>query len=261
MNVLNPFDGMSCGMIALVRAEIAVESYYASEIDKHAIKVSEANYPEIKRLGDVQLENVMMKRKYQDAISDLIGCKPIKINSALVSAQNRNRLYWTNIPDVTQPEDRGVTLPDVIGRRVISWLVGRGNNKSGPRAHSGKVGALTSSSWEYNNFVIHSKDRPHKAKPSKKAGCLTGGGNSGGNHSQMDVLVFGDFEIPLTSGGRIDIHQSDNVRRYSITECERLQTVPDRYTQDKGVSNSQCYKMLGNGWTVDVIAHIFNGLK
>ena len=77
----------------------------------------------------------------------------------------------------------------------------------------------------------------------------------------MDVLVFGDFEIPLTSGGRIDIHQSDNVRRYSITECERLQTVPDRYTQDKGVSNSQCYKMLGNGWTVDVIAHIFNGLK
>ena len=175
INVLGLFDGMSCGQIALNRAGITVNRYYASELDKYAIKVTQENYPDTIQLGDVTkwrewdidwsgidlliggspcqgfsfagkqlafedprsklffvyvdilnhiksvntkviflLENVNMKQEYQDAISNLLGCKPIKINSALVSAQNRVRLYWTNIPGVEQPEDTGVMLIDIL---------------------------------------------------------------------------------------------------------------------------------------------------
>lgn len=169
MKVLSLFDGMSCGRIALERAGIPVKAYYASEIDKYARIVSEKNYPDIIRLGDVTkwrewkiprpdmiiggspcqgfsfagkglnfedprsklfftfadivkhykpryflLENVKMKKEHQKVITDILGVEPVEINSALVSAQNRKRLYWTNIPGVTQPEDRGLFLRDII---------------------------------------------------------------------------------------------------------------------------------------------------
>ena len=169
MNVLSLFDGMSCGRIALDRLNIPVTSYYASEIDKYAIQVSEANYPDIIRLGDVcdvkaedlpkidlliagspcqgfsfagkqlafddprsalffefvrllkeckpkyfLLENVRMKKEFLDIISEQVGCEPIFINSALVSAQNRQRYYWTNIPGIEQPEQRGIVLRDIL---------------------------------------------------------------------------------------------------------------------------------------------------
>lgn len=174
MNVLSLFDGMSCGMLALERAGIPVNKYYASEIDKYAIKVSEKNYPNIVRLGDITLwrtweldwastdlviggspcqgfsssgkqqnfedprsklffvfvevlehiqsynpdvkfllENVVMKKEWIAKISEYIGCEPALINSALVSAQSRKRLYWCNWP-VTQPEDKGILLKDII---------------------------------------------------------------------------------------------------------------------------------------------------
>ena len=169
MNVLSLFDGMSCGRIALDRLNIPVTSYYASEIDKYAIQVSEANYPDIIRLGDVcdvkaedlpkidlliagspcqgfsfagkqlafddprsalffefvrllkeckpkyfLLENVRMKKEFLDIISEQVGCEPIFINSALVSAQNRQRFYWTNIPGIEQPEQKGIVLRDIL---------------------------------------------------------------------------------------------------------------------------------------------------
>jgi len=159
MNVLSLFDGMSCGRLALDRLDIKVDKYYASEIDKYAIQVSEANYPDIIRLGDVcdvkaedlepidlifagqqlafddprsalffefvrllkeckpkyfLLENVKMKKQYLDVISEQVGVEPILINSALLSAQNRQRYYWTNIPNIEQPEDRGILLRDVL---------------------------------------------------------------------------------------------------------------------------------------------------
>lgn len=172
MNVLSLFDGMSCGQIALNRAGIAYDKYYASEIDKHAIKVTQHNYPNTVQLGDVTqvnkdslpeidlllggspcqgfsfagkqlnfndprsalffeyvrlknelkpkwflLENVVMKQEYQDVISSLLGVQPIMINSALVSAQSRKRLYWTNIPNVTQPEDKGLLFQIYLMRR------------------------------------------------------------------------------------------------------------------------------------------------
>ena len=169
MNVLSLFDGLSCGQIALERADIDVKNYYASEIDKHAIKVTQHNYPNTIQLGDVTqikgqdlpqidlliggspcqgfsfagrqlnfddprsklffefvrlknelnpkyflLENVVMKQEFQDVITEYMGVKPIKINSNLVSAQTRERLYWTNIPNVNQPENLGIKLEDIL---------------------------------------------------------------------------------------------------------------------------------------------------
>ena len=198
MNVLSLFDGMSCGQIALQRAGIKVDNYFASEVDKHAIKVTQENWPDTIQIGDVTkvsyengvlktengnfetkidlvmggspcqswsflgkmlgaddprgqlffdfvrlvnecdpkyflLENVRMKRKYQDFISGHMGCEPVVINSALVTAQSRHRLYWTNIPNITQPEDRNVVWSDIrdtseAGRRycftdkALKWL-------------------------------------------------------------------------------------------------------------------------------------------
>jgi len=161
INVLSLFDGISCGQIALERAGIEVDSYFSSEIDKYAMQITMANYPNTIQLGDVReikaenlpkidlliggspcqgfsfagkqlnfddprsklffefvrlkndvnptywlLENNKMKKEYQDIISNYLGVEPIKINSSLVSAQNRERLYWTNIPNVTQPKDK-----------------------------------------------------------------------------------------------------------------------------------------------------------
>jgi len=295
--VLSLFDGMSCGMIALERAGVKVKKYYASELDKYAQIVSAANYPEIVRLGDITkwkewkiekpdliiggspcqgfsfagkglnfndprsklfftfvdilkyykpkyflLENVKMKKEFQAVISDKMGCAPIEINSALVSAQNRKRLYWTNIPNVTQPKDQGIFLKDIIETE------GTGAVKS-----HGKV-----------------KEQPEKSQ------CLDANYHKGiDNHGQRTGI------IPKKSFPLLKEYQAKNgpgaVKRYleksmhqmilenaawrklTPLECERLQTVPDNYTNH--VSNSQRYKMLSNGWTVDVIAHIFKGLK
>ena len=289
MNILSLFDGMSCGRIAAERAGLKVDKYYASEFDKHAIKVSQANWPDIIQLGDVtkwrewsidwagvdlliggspcqgfsfagkqlafddprsklffvyvdilnyirsvnpvvkfMLENVKMKKEHLAVISDQLGVEPVFINSALVSAQNRQRYYWASWGFV-QPDDRGVTLSDVLGLPL-------------------------------DKFKIYQKDKPYKPRPGNiKATCLTGTANAAGNHSQMDVVVKSGSDIPLTSTGRIDIHSNPMVRRYSVAEFEMLQTVPVGYTSC--VSNSQAYKMLINGWTVDVIAHMFRGLK
>ena len=178
MNVLSLFDGMSCGRLALDRLGIPVTNYYASEIDKYAIQVSEANYPDIIRLGDVcgvkakdlpkidlilagspcqgfsfagkqlafddprsalffefvrilkecepkyfLLENVKMKKEFLDIITQQVGAAPIFINSALVSAQNRQRYYWTNIPGIEQPEQRGVVLRDVLESNPDSYTL------------------------------------------------------------------------------------------------------------------------------------------
>ena len=305
MKVLSLFDGMSCGRLALDRANISVEKYYASEIDKYAIKVAQANYPNTVQLGDVtkwkewdidwssidlliggspcqgfsfagkqlafddprsalffvyvdilnhiksvnpsvrfMLENVRMKKEYLDVISEQLGVEPVFINSALVSAQNRQRYYWCNW-EVLQPEDKGIVLADIIQEgfvdrdksfcidanyykggslknylekkrrqialsqsenRLMVLQKARGKNPGGFRAIDGKTPSLPSSSWEHNNHLT-------------------------------DGQIY---------------------RKLTPIECERLQTVPDNYTNH--VSNTQRYKMLGNGWTVDVIAHIFKSM-
>jgi len=299
MNVLSLFDGMSCGRIALERANIKIDKYYASEIDKYAIKVAKENYPDTIQVGDVRtvkgtdfpdgidillggspcqgfsfsgkrlnfddprsklffeyirllkdlkpkwflLENVRMKQECQDVISEHLGVKPIALNSRLVSAQNRYRLYWTNIPFTDELEDRKIMLKDILedgfitdrdkshcldanyfkggnlkqyfekrrrqlvfSNKVMMLQKPRGNNKGSIKERE-KSPCLSSSSWEQNNFV---EDGPSKW------------------------------------------------RKLTPKECERLQTVPEDYTST--VSNTQRYKMLGNGWTVDVIVHLLKNL-
>lgn len=300
MNVYSTFDGMSCGQIALERAGIKVDNYYASEIDRPAIKVTMSNYPATKQVGDIThidlkklpfvdlymggfpcqgfsfagnqlnfkdprsalyfdyvgllchlieinpsikflLENVKMKKEHEDVITHQLGVKPIEINSNLVSAQNRRRLYWTNIQGLNQPEDKKIKLIDIL-QDLPDCPVGIAVRSKSKCVRVGGRNSPFGSKQEWDSpFQRISKDG--RVKPGiEKSACLTGGAHSGGNHSDMDIL-----------------HAPYFTRRYSVTECERLQTVPDNYT--KGVSNSQAYKMLGNGWNVDTIAHILSFMK
>ena len=470
MNVLSLFDGMSCGQIALDRLGIKVDNYFACEIDKFAIEITEKNYPNTVHLGSVTdlhgidlllpkidiviggspcqgfsfagkqlnfedprsklffefvriwqeckqanpdvkflLENVRMKKEYQNIISDYLGVQPIEINSALVSAQNRKRLFWTDIPNITQPEDKGILLRHIIHEQVDQLIEveqfninpsGKGMNglvyciskdksntlttnkgegqkvavgtsetpviiETGPESDShinwfkknaddrlkkkylaldpdkaitmtarqyanwngnfvmeelakyivpfdktlqildkeverGKVGFFRKDSQANRVYYIHNKsvtlcgdagggaakmgqylfghtlknypgDRVHHQ--DKKAPCLTA---NGGRTARRSVLLGcitpervekrqngqrfneGKKFYTLTAQDRHGILVEGYIRKLTPIECERLQTVPDHYTD--GVSNSQRYKMLGNGWTVDVIAHIFKNL-
>jgi len=282
MNVISLFDGMSVGQLALQDLGIEVDTYYASEIDKFATKVCMKNFPETVQLGTVEnweqweisdpislllggspcqgfsqigkklnfedprsklffdyvrvledfepkyflLENVVMKQEYQDIISDILGVKPIKINSALVSAQNRNRLYWTNIPDVIQPKYRNITLKDILHTGNVDELL---HTKAGLACMNSKSSSGRTR-WDYKH---------HSEVVNGKSACLTASLCKGVPHN---VLVDGDV-----------------IRKFSSIEAERLQTLPDNYTA--GVSNTQRYKMIGNGWTLEVIKHIIRGIK
>lgn len=258
MVVLSLFDGMSCGRIALERAGFDVEKYYASEVDQHAITVSKKNYPDNIHLGSVvewktwdidwdsidliiggspcqgfslsgkqlafddprsmlyfvfediineanpsfwMLENVRMKPEHLDTITERLGVSPQKINSNLVSGQNRVRYYWFNW-NAPEPADQNITLQDVIQDAKGVWVYPRGYNKGGYRK-TDKCPTITTSSWQSNFKWFDESGYKHKFTPE---------------------------------------------------DVEALQTVPNGYTQ--GVSNTQRYKMLGNGWTVDVISHI-----
>jgi DNA (cytosine-5)-methyltransferase 3A len=300
MNVLSLFDGISCGQIALNKANIQYNNYFASEIDKNAIKVTQHHYPNTVQLGDVTkiefiaskidlliggspcqsfssagnrngfdgksglfweyvrvlnqvkptyflLENVVMKKEWEDIITKELGVEPIKINSSLVSAQNRVRLYWTNIPGVGIPEDRGVTLNDVLeidsndnpaairGRRLNkATIIGRRLNEAGKRN-------------DYNKDIPITQCLEVRATNTNKSNCLT-------TVDKDNVLT------PLPIGRHPNAFKDKlSFRYYSLLEYERLQTLPEGYTNL--VSVSQAKKMIGNAWTVDVIAHIFSYLK
>ena len=327
MNVLSLFDGMSCGRIALERLGIKVDNYYASEIDKYAMKVSEANYPDIIQVGDVTeldtstlpnidlimggspcqgfsfagkqlafndprsalffefvrcvkelkpkyflLENVRMKKEYLDIISEHMGVEPIMINSALVSAQNRVRYYWTNIPGVEHPEQRGIVLRDILETREIEGLsekaiayMNRGSEKwSGGKTRaehyikheSKKSNCLTANMHKGVPYGVIAVDKPNQINPSKKA-------NGVQPYMQDRVFHVDGKSHALTRefASRTNVGDEQEVywRKLTPIECERLQTVPDDYTNH--VSNTQRYKMLGNGWTVDVIAHILQNME
>ena len=495
MNVLSLFDGMSCGMIALDRLGIKVDNYYASEIDKYAIQVSQANYPDIIQVGDITkldlstlpkidlvmggspcqgfsfagkqlafddprsalffefvrcveelnpkyflLENVRMKKEYLDIISEYMGVEPIFINSSLVSAQSRQRYYWTNISGIEQPEERGIVLRDILEDQVGSeHYVGdnmqknyKGGNQLNPNYKSQantihnsdkKSGTICAGTHGYANGYVGDKHKPvkqternarHLKQLDDKSLCMTatmykGAGNNGmtlvpqklvddtsdlpeksqtiksqyyksskanfersgtfhatgipqklvsdkPQNDKLDKMTTKDGKaycvtanydaarpknsmdrkqrtmIPLEDGQElpngteyiydetnkshkpqhigtaVDVKaaayrarsvdengkrvawkdtkpkqmlelrkdeksnsvtsvQKDNVltqdevywRKLTPLECERLQTVPDNYTNH--VSNTQRYKMLGNGWTIEVIAHILQNME
>ena len=293
MNVLSMFDGMSGGQLSFQRAGLKVDKYYSCEIDKYAQAVTKANFPDTIFLGDVTkvdfskltdidvviagspcqdlsfagkgkglegnrsslfykvieaikvckpeyflLENVKMKKEYQDIISSLLKVEPVFINSKDFSAQNRQRLYWTNIP-VRPWTDKGLVLKDILEPVVdVKYETRNKNNSYKSQAN--------------NSF-----------KPNDKFQSLCAGTHGYANgHIESRQLVFNRclqvkvYVPPL------------KWRKLTPIECERLQTVPDNYTSkgimdDKEVkiSNTQRYKMLGNGWTIDVIAHIFGSLQ
>ena len=481
MNVLSLFDGMSCGMIALDRLGIKVDNYYASEIDKYAIQVSQANYPDIIQVGDITkldlstlpkidlvmggspcqgfsfagkqlafddprsalffefhkaisylqpkyflLENVKMKKEYLDIISEYMGVDPIFINSSLVSAQSRQRYYWTNIPGIEQPEERGIVLRDILEDQVGSeHYVGdnmqnnyKGGNQLNPNYKSQantihnsdkKSGTICAGTHGYANGYVGDKHKPvkqternarHLKQLDDKSLCMTasmykGAGNNGmtlvpqklvddtsdlpeksqtiksqyyksskanfersgtfhatgipqklvnvkaaawrGRSLNKDgknvkwketkpkqiletrkdeksntVSTFTKDNLVVQSYREVRTEEAKKARRenrqktgkdhtpfrakelqprddgkvgtvtpslnndhkISLTkdndqevywrkltplECERLQTVPDNYTNH--VSNTQRYKMLGNGWTIEVIAHILQNME
>lgn len=296
MNVLSLFDGMSCGRLALERAGIKVYNYFSSEIDTYCIKVADKNWPRDakNRLGDVckinakelpkidlliagspcqgfsfagkqlafddprsklffefvmlkneltpkyfLLENVRMKKEFQDVISEHLGVEPICINSALVSAQNRVRYYWTNIPGVSQPPDLGIKLQDIL------------ENGHSDRLKSFCIDANYYKGGNIDNYLKKNRRQLVFDKPivfEKPHGANKGGCKNREKFNTLRVCTSGNYALYTGTG----------FRKLTPIECERLQTVPDNYTD--GVSNSQRYKMLGNGWTVDVIAHILSYL-
>lgn len=285
MNVLSLFDGLSCGQIALNRAGIKYDNYYASEIEPNAIKVTQYNYPKTTQLGDIcqingsdlpqidllmggspcqsfsyainsntgfdgksklffeyirllreckpkyfLLENVQMKKEWEDVITSYMGVKPILINSDLFSAQSRPRLYWTNIPIGKLPLSNPLVLEDILEQNPE------------PKYYYKEA-------YEYHGFdkvvcatlAINGHDILKRVN-SPKHKCQTLTAVCGGN--QQKKVLEG---------------MCMRVRKLTPLEYERLQTVPDDYTAI--VSDGARYKMLGNGWTVDVIAFILNGIK
>jgi DNA-cytosine methyltransferase len=305
INVLSLFDGLSCGSIALERAGIRVNKYFASEIDKWAIQIANKNYPNIIQLGDVTkfdetklpkidlliggspcqgfsfagkqlnfddprsklffvyvymlkqlkpkyflLENVRMSKQSQDVISEHLGVQPIKINSSLVSAQNRVRLYWTNIPNVTQPKDKGLKLKDIL---EIDGYVDR------DKSH-----CLDANYFKGGNLKSYFEKHRRQLVFSDNGLCHVGDADIKANQSTKRVYHPDGKAPTLTTmgGGHREpkVNTSETTyRKLTPIEVERLQTISDGYTE--GVSNTQRYKMLGNSWTADVIAHIFKGLK
>jgi DNA-cytosine methyltransferase len=323
MNVLSLFDGMSCGQQALNRLGIKYDNYYASELDKYAIQITQKNFPDTIQLGDVcgvvakdlpkdidlllagspcqgfsfagkqlafddprsalffefirllrelkpkyfLLENVRMKKEYLDVITEQVGgIEPILINSALLSAQNRQRYYWTNIPGVTQPEDKGLVLSDVledgyVSERDKSYCLDanyfKGTNLKGYLTKKRRQ-LVVKSMTEVRTPEANKIRREHIKKTGKDW-----------SPRHMRHLVERDDEKSNTITASMskqhiiqvtrDTDQDVHWRKLTPLECERLQTVDDNYTE--GVSNTQRYKMLGNGWTIDVISHILNHIK
>ena len=303
MKVLSLFDGLSGGRIALDRLGFEVDEYYASEIDKYAIQVAQANWPLTKHIGSVvdidtdelpvidlliggspcqgfsfagkrkgsatkegidvvtleqylelkkegfefdgqsylfweymriltalkkrnpnikfMLENVMMAKKWKVMFDEAVGISSIEINSSLMSAQNRKRLYWTNIVIDGQPEDKGITLKSIFGENPLVHNLYGGFNETKPRVFFDKSPTIRAAS---------------------------GGG------AIPSVMFDGKFKDEMTLE-----YAKTNSRTISPEECEQLQTLPIGYT--KSVSDTQRRKMIGNGWTIDVICHLLKNLK
>lgn len=283
ITVLSLFDGISCGRLALERAGIKVDKYYASEINQFAMQVSKNNYPDIIQLGDVTdwkdwdidwskidlliggspcqgfsfagkqlnfnddrsklffeyvdilnhiksvnpkvkflLENVCMKKEYQDVISSYLGTAPIKINSSLVSAANRNRLYWTNFEfDVLA--DRNITFDDINDH---------------------------SQDWLSNDYINKVSKWKAQQDPIKNVTYI-------GTNSKLPCLTARGYN--QSHSGMILISDGTRYRYLSNTEAELAMTLPVGYTY--GISDRERARCIGNGWTVDVIAHIFNNLE
>jgi DNA-cytosine methyltransferase len=293
--VLSLFDGMSCGQIALNKTGISYGKYYASEIDKHAIKVTQHNYPNTIQLGSVTeikgtdlpqielliggspcqgfsfagkqlnfddprsklffefvrlkketnpkyflLENVPMKKEFEQVITEYLQVEPVGINSNVFSAQDRKRVYWTNIPLNKLPDDCNIFIKDIVG--FESEI---------PREEDviDEVRKYTSRGFQIS-ISKNGRIRPHRFD-AKKSGI-----------SEVGTLVNpSDKCVTIIASHTPKTYRSNPFEIYELNrnECEKIQGVPENYTSL--VSERQSKKMLGNGWNVDTIAHIFGGLS
>ena len=220
------------------------------------------------------LENVKMKKKWQDVITANLGVEPIEINSNLVSAQNRKRLYWTNIPNIQQPEDKKIMLKDIIHETlndnvdISSYIIPFDKTLQilNSEVNKRKIGYFGTDSQGNRIYSIHDKS-------------VTIVGQAGGKGAKTGLYLFGcitperiekrqngqrfnngDKFYTLTAQDRHGVLISGYIRKLTPIECERLQTLPDNYTDVEGIKKSNRYKAIGNGWTVDVIGHIFSFL-
>ena len=180
------------------------------------------------------LENVKMSKKWQDVITKALGVEPILINSELVSAQSRERLYWTNIPNVTQPEDKHIYIDNIIQNDIEHTY-------------------LPKTRLDYSNYDKSKVDK----SIFKNTAIQIGNSKNFGNAVRSNGKAFTLRRI--NPNGIID--ENYNIRHFTPIEVERLQTLPDNYTLIDGIKTKERYEACGNGWTIDVIAHIFNGLK
>ena len=285
MKIVSLFDGISCGMVALERAGINVEEYHAFEIEQNAITVSKKNYPQIKHHGNVYENDFKKfvgfdlliggspcqslsitqskKRKHLDGksklffeyvrakktvnpryflfenvasmnveskriISELLGCEPILIDSNCFSAQDRPRLYWTNIPNIkTNLKANPTVLKDILEKEVEEKYF-----------YNQKISGIDMKKKVCATLDINGHDILKRVNnPNFKCQTLT---TCGGGNTQKKVI--------------------DGVRARKLTpvEYERLQTLPDGYTE--GIATTNRYTAIGNGWTADVIAYIFSFL-
>ncbi len=293
MNVLSLFDGMSCGQIALDKLGIKVDNYFASEIDKYAIQVTQSNYPNTNQIGSILdvkgidlpkidllyggspcqsfsragdgsgfdgksklfwefvrvlketkptyflLENVVMKKEWEQVITDTLGVNPVHICSSSFSAQKRQRLYWTNIPFNPDITDRGITLNDIVegDREEIlncPLVLDTHVNGSIKIKNATKKGFLIANEGDSVNLEVPT---------SKTRRGRVGVGKTNTLNTACNYGMIKDGKLV----------------KLNVNDFEALQTVPKDYTSS--VSDNQRKRMLGNGWTVDVIAHIFKNLK
>lgn len=269
-NVLSLFDGISCGQLALNKANIKYDNYFASEINPHAISVTQHHFPKTIQLGDITkitgvglpkidlliggspcqgfskagkqlnfddprsklffeyvrllkllkptyflLENVKMKKEYENIITDIIGIPPVLINSSLLSKQNRNRLYWSNIK---------FDIPKDAELYFNNWLYQLGHG------------------WTKEEI-----------KYFKKYPCLCAR-SPGGKYK-----IIHDINIAKNSSFEHLRNNPNIVRTATPEECEEFQTIPIGYTSM--IKKTHRYIAIGNGWTVDIISHILQNIK
>lgn len=323
MNVLSLFDGISCAYVALQRAGLQVNKYYASEIDKNAITVSKSRVPCRIDVGDVRgittmedtidlmiggspcqdlsiakkgrkgldgdrsglfweyvriknlvkpkwfiLENVAsMPKADRDIITKEMGVEPILINASLVSAQCRKRLFWTNIPNVTLPEDRGILLKDILqpdGEVDERMVINKELNKTAQtgRNETKKLGYV----GEHDHQAKRVYDEEGKV-PALNVVCnsMVKVGHIGNTDSQGNRVYSAEGKSVCLSanggglGAKTGLYDTGRIRKLTPIECERLQGLPDNYTEGIAISNR--YKALGNAFNVDVVAHILSFIK
>ena len=217
------------------------------------------------------LENVKMNKESRDIISEYLGVEPIYIDSALLSAQTRKRYYWTNIPNISDPVDKGIILKDIIqtteelkGSEVDERMV---TNKGKAYCLTARYSGATwwNSIERSQRTMIRIEDKVCFPEATKKGYVAAGIGQGidiqypNSQTRRGRLLKDKSHCIQAGSVNQGIINEKYNWRKLTPIECERLQTVPDNYTE--GVSNSQRYKMLGNGWTIKVIEHVLSNMK